>query len=152
MRNLRSLIGIFISISLLTALAVSPASAQPRFNPPGLERAIEAQEQHTDALLDIQGVVGTAVGLGANGQAVVKIYTEKQGIAGLPRSLDGTLVVVQVTGKIVALNKPDESGNHNHGNGGGGGQTSIFGNSNSGVGLEDAEIGRDELIQQLAAG
>ena len=103
MRNLRSLIGIFISIGLLTGLAVSPASAQPRFDPPGLERAIEAQEQHTDALLDIQGVVGTAVGAGADGAAVVKIYTERPGVAGLPRSLDGVPVVVQVTGRIFAF-------------------------------------------------
>jgi len=119
MRNLRSLIGIFISIGLLVALAVSPTFAQPRFDPPGLERAIEAQELHTDALLDIQGVVGTAVGLGTNGEAVVKIYTEKSGIGGLPRSLDGVPVVVQVTGRIFALNKPDGNGNHNHGGGGG---------------------------------
>jgi len=118
MRNLRSLIGIFISIGLLVALAVSPAFAQPRFDPPGLERAIEAQELHTDALLDIQGVVGTAVGLGANGRAVVKIYTENVGVAGLPRSLEGVSVVVQVTGKIHALHhRPGHSG----GPGGGGG-------------------------------
>jgi hypothetical protein len=122
MRNLRSLIGIFISIGLLTALAVSPASAQPRFDPPGLERAIEAQEGHTDALLTIQGVVGTAVGAGANGQAVVKIYTEKSGIGGLPRSLDGVPVVVQVTGKIQALHHREGHGGGPGGPGGGGGE------------------------------
>ena len=103
MRNLRSLIGTFISIGLLVALAVSPAFAQPRFDPPGLERAIEAQEQHANALLDIQGVVGTSVGAGADGAAVVKIYTERPGVAGLPRSLDGVPVVVQVTGRIFAF-------------------------------------------------
>jgi hypothetical protein len=112
MRNLRSLIGIFISIGLLVALAVSPAFAQPRFDPPGLERAIEAQEQHTDALLANPRVVGTAVGVGAKGGAVVKIYTEKEGVAGLPRSLDGVPVVVKVTGKIQALH-------HRPGHGGG---------------------------------
>ncbi len=123
MRNLRSLIGIFISIGLLVALAVSPAFAQPRFDPPGLERAIEAQEQHTDALLDIQGVVGTAVGVGARGGAVVKIYTEKEGVAGLPRSLDGVPVVVQVTGKIHALHH--RQGHSGGPSGGGGGDDSV---------------------------
>lgn len=103
MRNLRSLIVFFIFIGLLIALAVSPALAQPAFDPPGLERAIEVQKQHTDALLDIRGVVGTAVGLGADGEAVVKIYTERSGIGGLPRSLDGVPVVVQVTGRIFAF-------------------------------------------------
>ncbi len=115
MVTLRSLIGIFVSIGLLVALALSPAFAQPVFDPPGLERAIEAQERHTDDLLGIQGVVGTAVGLGTNGKAVVKIYTEKSGVAGLPRSLNGVPVVVQVTGKIFAFNKPDANGDHNHG-------------------------------------
>ena len=126
MRLLRLLIATFVSIGLAVVLVVSPASAQPAFDPPGLDRAIEAQEGHTDALLTIQGVVGTAVGLGANGQAVVKIYTEKSGIGGLPRSLDGVPVVVQVTGKIFALNKPDENGDHDHGNGGGdNGETAV---------------------------
>ena len=120
MRTLRSLIGTFVSLSLLLALALSPAFAQPAFDPPGLERAIEAQERHTDDLLGIQGVVGTAVGLGTNGGAVVKIYTERSGIGGLPRSLDGVPVRVQVTGRIFALNKPDENGDHDHGGGGNG--------------------------------
>jgi len=119
MRTLRSLIGTFVSIGLLVGLALSPAFAQPAFDPPGLERAIEAQERHTNNLLGIQGVVGTAVGLGANGRAVVKIYTERSGIGGLPRSLDGVPVRVQVTGRIFALNKP-VGGVHDHGNGGGG--------------------------------
>ena len=125
MVTLRSIIGTFVSIGLLVALALSPAFAQPAFDPPGLERAIEAQEQHTDVLLGIQGVVGTAVGLGANGQAVVKIYTEKSGIGGLPRSLDGVSVVVQVTGKIHALHhRPGHSGGPGGGGGGDDGVTS----------------------------
>jgi len=113
MRTLRSIIGTFVSIGLLVGLLLSPAFAQPAFDPPGLARAIEAQERHTNDLLGIQGVVGTAVGLGANGQAVVKIYTEKSGVAGLPRSLNGVPVVVQVTGRIFALDKP-VGGVHDH--------------------------------------
>jgi len=115
MVTLRSIIGIFVSIGLLIALALSPAFAQPAFVPPGLDRAIEAQERHTDDLLGIQGVVGTAVGLGADGGAVVKIYTERSGVAGLPRSLDGVPVVVQVTGKILAFTHKGTP----HGGGGG---------------------------------
>ncbi len=103
MRYTRLLIGTLVTVGLLAALWVSPASAQPGFNPPGLERAIEAQEYHTNSLMAVPGVVGTAVGLGAGGQAVVKIYTESATVAGLPRSLDGVPVIVQVTGKIFAL-------------------------------------------------
>ncbi len=103
MRYTRLLIGTLVTVGLLAALWVSPASAQPGFNPPGLARAIEVQEYYTDDLLGIQGVVGTAVGLGADGEPEIKIYTERSGFAGLPRSLDGVPVVVQVTGEIVAF-------------------------------------------------
>jgi hypothetical protein len=40
--------------------------------PPGLSTALAAQERHTDRLLGLPGVVGTAVGLGSNGRAAVQ--------------------------------------------------------------------------------
>jgi hypothetical protein len=116
MRLLRLLIGTFVTVGLAVVLVASPVYAQPAFEP-GLARAIEVQERHTDNLLGIQGVVGTAVGLGAGGNPVVKIYTEERGVPGLPKSLEGIPVVVQVTGKILALHhRPGHSG----GPGGGG--------------------------------
>ena len=69
----------------------------------GLETAIAAQEDHTDFLLSISGVVGTAVGYNEDGAPVVLIFIEAAGIPGLPRSLDGVPVQVQVTGKLFAL-------------------------------------------------
>ena len=117
MRYTRLLIGTLVTVGLLAGLVVSPAYADPPFAPPGLARAMATQEAHTDALLRIQGVVGTAVGLAAGGDAAVKIFTEHPGVAGLPRSLDGVPVVVQVTGKLFALHhRPGHSG----GPGGGG--------------------------------
>ena len=110
MRTLRSLIGTFVSLSLLLALALSPAFAQPAFDPPGLERAIEAQERHTNDLLGIQGVVGTAVGHGAQGRAAIFVYTVKPGVVGIPTELDGVPVATHVTGKIFAFPKPDKGG------------------------------------------
>ena len=98
MKKLLQLIAVVVFVSL----AALPAYAQ-NGRGQGLETAIAAQERHTDDMLGIQGVVGTAVGLGADGGAVVKIYTERSGVAGLPRSLDGVPVVVQVTGEIVAF-------------------------------------------------
>lgn len=84
-------------------LLAGPVSAgEPPIHPPGLEQAIAAQEAHTDALLAKPGVVGTAVGLGADGRPVVKIYTESAGVPGLPSRLDGVPVEVEVTGEIVA--------------------------------------------------
>ncbi len=109
MRYTRLLIGTLVTVGLLAGLVVSPAYADPPFDPPGLASAMAAQEAHTDALLRIQGVVGTAVGL-ADGGPVVKILTEHPGVVGLPRTLDGVTVEVQVTGKIFALPKPDKPG------------------------------------------
>ncbi len=69
----------------------------------GLGPAIAAQARYTDRLLTNPGVVGTGVGLTRDGRPAVKIFTKAAGVAGLPASLDGIPVVVQVTGEIVAL-------------------------------------------------
>ncbi|HEU5303516.1 MAG TPA: hypothetical protein VFU40_02625 [Gemmatimonadales bacterium] len=71
--------------------------------PPGLAKALAAQARHTDRLLQMQGVVGTAVGLGANGQAEVQLFTKAAGVRGLPASVDGVPVSVVVTGEIRAI-------------------------------------------------
>ena len=68
-----------------------------------LAPAINVAARHTDRLLAIPGVVGTAVGLTADGQPAVKIFTREAGVAGLPESLEGVPVAVEVTGMIVAL-------------------------------------------------
>jgi hypothetical protein len=86
----------------------APASQQPslsvqRSQQQGLGRAIAAQERHTDRLLAMVGVVGTAVGLARDGQPAVKIYTKAASVAGLPEALEGIPVVVEVTGSFVAL-------------------------------------------------
>jgi len=70
--------------------------------PSSLAAALAAQARHTDRLLRVQGVVGTAVGLGANGQVEVQLYTSVPGVPGLPRSLDGVPVSVVTTGQIRA--------------------------------------------------
>ena len=98
----------------VVAVAFALSMAGPAFagghtdGPPGLERAIAAQEAHTDALMAKAGVVGTAVGLGANGRAVVLVLTEGPGVVGIPASLDGVTVVPRVTGKIVAFGDPTD--------------------------------------------
>jgi hypothetical protein len=101
--------------TLVLALLVTGfgAVAGPSSVPPGLARAIAAQAAHTDALLTRAGVVGTAVGAGAHGAPVVKIYTESSHVAGLPAHLDGVPVEVEVTGELVAqasLTRPSPIG------------------------------------------
>ncbi len=108
--------GSLAAIFTMAIAVVSPAWAQAPFDPPGLDRAIAAQEFHTDRLFLTDGVVGTGVGVNARGRAAIVIMTEDLWVTGLPRSLDGVPVVVRVTGAFHAINKPDANGNHNHGN------------------------------------
>lgn len=89
-----------VTIVLLAAGLVGASG--PPSPPPGLDRAIAAQEAHTDALLAKAGVVGTAVALAADGRPVVKVYTRSAGVRGLPAHLDGVPVDVEVTGEFVA--------------------------------------------------
>jgi len=68
----------------------------------GIAAVMAVQNRHTDRLMAIPGVVGTATGLGPNGPAVI-ILTKAPGIAGIPSDLDGVPVIVKVTGEIRAL-------------------------------------------------
>ena len=97
-----------------------PLLAQGRFVPRHLGPALAAQERYTRNLLRIEGVKGTAVGVGEDGAAVVKIYTEeREGIGGIPQELDGVSIVVQVKGKVHPVKPPPGKG------GGHGGDSSV---------------------------
>ncbi len=74
----------------------------PNISAAEVARVIGIQNKHTSNLMKIDGVEGTATGLGADGRPVVKVYTSKAGLAGIPSSLDGVPVEVQVTGKFTA--------------------------------------------------
>ena len=105
-RQLLILLALFACVlGLLTTLGGTVLGAEP----PGLEIAKAAHARHTDRLLEIPGVVGTAVGLGEDGQAVVDIFAERPGIAGVPDSFDGVPARIHVTGKIYAQADPTSS-------------------------------------------
>jgi hypothetical protein len=72
----------------------------------GTQAAIAAQERHTDGLLRTPGVVGTAVGLLANGEVGVRVFLARPGVVGLPSALDDVPVAVEVTGQFLALTDP----------------------------------------------
>ena len=65
--------------------------------------AMATQDTYTPDLLGIDGVVGTAVGLGADSTPVVLVYTARPGVPGLPAMLDGTPIRTEVTGEFWAL-------------------------------------------------
>lgn len=109
--------GLTLALTLMVAFTALPAGAiVSAIDPAGLARAVAAQERHTDQLLAVAGVVGTAVGVRGDGKHVVKIFTETAGVAGLPRELDGIPVQVQVTGRIFARHhRPGHDGGPGNG-------------------------------------
>ncbi|MGA1870656.1 MAG: hypothetical protein ACMUJM_19150 [bacterium] len=67
------------------------------------DRVIEVQERNTDRLMAMDGVEGTAIGVGQNGQLAIRVFTAGPGVRGIPQQLDGVPVQVVITGKIYAL-------------------------------------------------
>lgn len=78
--------------------------------PENLQKAAAVLQEHNPQLLDIADVVGTALGLGPDGTPVVLVLTKVPGAKGIPASLDGVPVVVEVTGEILALAQPEVEG------------------------------------------
>ena len=96
MRKLKVLIAVVIASALF---AVSPyLSAQ---QPPGLARAIDVQQRNTPGLLNLPGIVGTGVGLNAQGIPVIRVYVQTPGV-GAPPNLESISVERVVTGQIYA--------------------------------------------------
>jgi hypothetical protein len=85
-----------------TAPSDQPAFARGGGQGPDLSAAIAAKNKYTEQLLAKDGVVGTAVGLGSNGNAVIKVYLTRAGAAVVAKSLDGVAVETQVTGELRA--------------------------------------------------
>ena len=96
------------SLGLLAAPGIGgrAAAADPRPGVRALLRAVQAQNRHTDRLLSIRGVVGTATIVPRRGQPAVLVFTRQAGVVGIPRELDGVPVVVEATGEFFALRWP----------------------------------------------
>ncbi len=65
----------------------------------------QALTDHTDSLMALPGVVGTAQGL-CNGQPCIKIFVVKKTpelLTRIPAEIDGYAVAVEETGEIRAL-------------------------------------------------
>ena len=116
-RGVMSRRGAVRAVTLIAAVALDTYLLWPAAAPPGggslalpgyedLAAAMEAQERHNPDLLAIAGVAGTAVGFGADGQPVVKVYLAREDVVGIPASLDGRRLVTEVTGSFSALGYP----------------------------------------------
>jgi len=85
----------------VTAPAASPASGALEF-----QLALDVQRRHTDKLLDISGVVGTAIAVLPDGHIGLQVLTERAGIKGLPFMLDGVAVGTRVIGRLMVFSDP----------------------------------------------
>src|SRR5947207_3565845 len=83
-----------------------PAPRTPPGAFPDLRSALLAQARHTDQLLAIPGVVGTAVTILPDGRPGVEILLARPSVPGLPTLLDGIPVKTQVTGMLMAFSDP----------------------------------------------
>src|SRR5438309_7476004 len=83
-----------------------PAPRTPPGAFPDLRGALLAQARHTDQLLAIPGVVGTAVTILPDGRPGVEILLARPSVPGLPTLLDGIPVKTQVTGMLMAFSDP----------------------------------------------
>lgn len=72
---------------------------------PSLDAAMAAQASVTGVWMGRDGVVGTAVGLDAGGDYVVKVYLTALGMARLPATVDGVPVQLELTEAFRALNE-----------------------------------------------
>ena len=101
MKKHLSLVSIVVAVMLL-ALAASPVLGG---NGNGVENAKRAQEKVNQKVLSKKDVVRTAVGLDSEGNAIVRVFTAKSGVGGIPKEQDGIKIVAQVTGPINALGR-----------------------------------------------
>ncbi|HEX5438384.1 MAG TPA: hypothetical protein VFW98_14615 [Gemmatimonadaceae bacterium] len=91
---------------------------------PGLSHAMAVKERNEARLFAHKGVVGTAVGVTAEGRPTIEVLTASRGVAGIPARVEDVPVEVQVTGRVFALPARGKNGGNDGkggGNGGGGG-------------------------------
>lgn len=108
-------LAMFFALAALLVLAfalLSCSEKQPTANAPGgtlaftpanLAKVIAVQDRHTSDLMKLNGVVGTATGISATGGLAVKVFAARADVAGIPASLDGIPVEVDVTGEFTAF-------------------------------------------------
>jgi hypothetical protein len=84
-------------------LALHQAGAQGN---QAIRQAIIVQERHTERLLGLPNVVGTAVGLNPAGRPVVQIFVTTENVPDLPDVLEGIPVQRKVTGLFLAGSNP----------------------------------------------
>ncbi|NWG04602.1 MAG: fibronectin type III domain-containing protein [Syntrophaceae bacterium] len=71
-----------------------------------IQEAIEVHQRNKESLKNIPDVVGSGVGIGLDGQPVIKVFTKRAGVSGIPERLGFTPVHVEEIGMVIALECP----------------------------------------------
>lgn len=104
-RFIRSRTG--LALVLLADLLVYASSPGPYdYTTASLEIALAAQEIFTEEWLDLDVVVGTAIGVDGTGHAVLKVYLAEPSTLDFPRYMAGVEIMTEVTGRFRALPAP----------------------------------------------
>ncbi|MDP2208535.1 MAG: hypothetical protein Q8K98_07150 [Bacteroidota bacterium] len=90
-----------------TQTVVSPTTDQSGVNfskqSAQLKAVMEVQNKHTDRLLALEDVIGTATSTTADGKFAIRILTKSDKAKGLPSSIDGVPVIVDNIGEVTAF-------------------------------------------------
>ncbi|UCG12115.1 MAG: hypothetical protein JSU72_16660 [Deltaproteobacteria bacterium] len=66
-------------------------------------KAAALHKKHIGHLMDLSGVVGTGIGSSPEGEPVIKVFTSRPGVTGIPTNIDGIPVKEKVSGRFYAL-------------------------------------------------
>jgi len=62
-------------------------------------------QRHWQRLREISDVVGSGVGLGSDSEPIIKVFTARHGVKGIPDILEGVPVHTEVSGRFYALQR-----------------------------------------------
>ncbi len=71
-----------------------------------LRDALVVLHRHAGALKDLDDVVGTGLGVGPDGEPLIRVFTATGGARGIPAALEGVRVRSEVSGRFYALRGP----------------------------------------------
>ena len=98
------------ALVIIVALLVFTSSifAQGRSSQ-AFERVRAVKERNLARFLSLQSVEGVAIGLDKNSQTVLKVFTSRPGVGGIPAIVEGVPVQIEVSGRFYALKRPTGS-------------------------------------------
>lgn len=105
-----------VVLSLILLFSACQKENQGIFNPqndqkpilfskesPQVKAVIDIQNKHTNRLLEMEDVIGTATAISEDGKLVIKILTKSINVKGLPSLLDGVPVTIDNIGEVKAF-------------------------------------------------